>query len=297
MTIQKAMMFMLHLFAPALGSAAQIVTLDQTLHFKWKGLPVATVDFKVALPHPDQQATVSSNRSVSATAPSVWPKTLIEVTGKTRGPLRFFEDYQATVEYVQLDANGKNLMTLLGLDNGEPEQREVLFAPSVIPEVSIFEDSTAKQALQPQSAWAEDTSNPLGIFKLMLELSSKGKECAAKTWGYDGKRRYFLQLERNSEEAASAEKFVSGKVLEGEKAYRYVCKITMNAEGMQNAASNLKPSIFSNRFAALWPFEGGDRELLFDFWVYSESAERGYTRLMLNEVKVSTPLGAIIGRK
>ena len=50
-----------------------------------------------------------------------------------------FEEYQATVEYVQLDANGKNVMTLVGLDNGEPEQREVLFAPSVIPEVGIFE--------------------------------------------------------------------------------------------------------------------------------------------------------------
>ena len=66
MTIQKSMMFMLYLFLPAFGSAAQIVTLDQTLHFKWKGLPVATVDFKVALPVPDHQAMGSSNRSLSA---------------------------------------------------------------------------------------------------------------------------------------------------------------------------------------------------------------------------------------
>ena len=94
---------------PALGSAGQIVTLDQTLHFKWKGLPVATVDFKVALPVPDHHAMVSSNRSLSAAAPSVWPKTLIEVTGKTRGPLRLFEEYQATVKYVQLDAIGRNV--------------------------------------------------------------------------------------------------------------------------------------------------------------------------------------------
>ena len=157
MKIRKSMMIMLCLFMPCLGIAGQVVTLDQTLHFKWKGLPVATVDFNVALPHPDHQAIVSSNRSVSATAPSVWPKTLIEVTGKTRGPLRLFEEYQATVEYVQLDANGKNLMTLVGLDNGVPEQREVLFAPKVIPEVSIFEDSTAKHALEPQSTWAQDT--------------------------------------------------------------------------------------------------------------------------------------------
>ena len=199
MTIQKSIMFMLYLFVPALGNAAQIVvTLDQTLHLKWKALPVATIDLKVALPLPNHHEMVSSNRTLSATAPSIWPKTLIEVTGKTRGALRLVEDYQATVKYVQLDSNGKNVMTLVGLDNGEPEQREVVFAPSVIPEVSVFQDSTAKQALQAQSAWAEDTSNPLEIFKLMLESIIKGKECAAKTWGYDGKRRYFLQLEKRS---------------------------------------------------------------------------------------------------
>ena len=111
MTIQKSMMFMLFVRCPHLSIAGQIVTLDQTLHFKWKGLPVATMDFKVSLPIPDHQAVVSSTEGAPSFRPSVWPKTLIEVTGKTRGPLRLVEDYQATVKYVQLDANGKNAMT------------------------------------------------------------------------------------------------------------------------------------------------------------------------------------------
>ncbi|MDC3124443.1 hypothetical protein OBB00_06980 [Gammaproteobacteria bacterium] len=297
MTIQKLMMFMLFLWIPALGNASQIVILDQTLHFKWKGLPVATIDFNVWLPVADQRASGSSSGTLPATALSAWPKTLIEVTGKTRGPLRLIEDYQATVKYVKLDAKGRNAMTLIGVDNGEPEKREIFFAPSTMPQVSIFEDSTAKQALQPRPTWARDTTNPLDIFKMMLESSLNNKECAAQTWGYDGKRRYFLQLERNVEGSLSAESSVEYKLFGGEIARRYTCKISMFTEGMQSASSDTRPSVFASRLAALWPFEGGDRELLFDFWVYAESVERGYTRLMFNEVQVATPLGAIIGGK
>ena len=73
------------------------------------------------------------------------------------------------------------------------------------------------------------------------------------------------------EGAFSAEESAKDELFEGEIARRYVCKITMFAEGMQNAASDAKPSILASRLAALWPFEGGDRELLFDFWVYALS--------------------------
>ena len=95
MTIRKSIMFMLWLWIPALGNASQIVILDQTLHFKWKGLPVATIDFNVWLPVADQRASGSSSGTLPATALSAWPKTLIEVTGKTRGLLRLIEDYQS----------------------------------------------------------------------------------------------------------------------------------------------------------------------------------------------------------
>ena len=130
----------------------------------------------------------------------------------------------------------------------------------------------------------------------MLEASLNDKECAARTWGYDGKRRYFLQLERNVESASSAERRVGGELLDGEKAKRYICNITMHADGRQKGASDSKPSILSSRMAALWPFGGGDRELLFEIMVYDESVESGGIRLVLNEIQVATPLGAIIGK-
>jgi hypothetical protein len=129
----------------------------------------------------------------------------------------------------------------------------------------------------------------------MLESGINDKQCAAQTWGYDGKRRYLLRLEQNEESAPSTERPASNELLEGELARRYVCKITMYAEGRQNAASNSKPSILASRMAALWPFGGGDRELLFDFLVYAASVESGGKRLVLNEIRVATPLGAIIG--
>ena len=70
----------------------------------------------------------------------------------------------------------------------------------------------------------------------------------------------------------------------------------MYAEGSQNVTGDSKPSILSSSVSALWPFGGGDRELLFDFMVYVESVESGGARVVLNEIQVATPLGAIIGR-
>ena len=279
------------LLIPAGGLLAQVATLDQTLQFKWKGLPVATMDFKVSLPVADPQAMV-----LSSGTPFAGPKTLIELTGRTRGPLLLVEDYQATVKYVQLDASGKNAMTLTGQDNGKPERREIIFAPNLMPQVRIFEDSTAKNALQPQAAWAEDSSNPLSVFKLMLESGMNNRECAAQTWGYDGKRRYSLRLDPSEEGAFRAKRSANVELLEGEIARRYFCKITMYSEGQQNAASNAKPSILSSRVAALWPFADGDRELSFDLWVIENLDERSAIRLLLNEIQVATPLGAIIGK-
>ena len=278
------------LLIPGGGLVAQVATVDQTLQFKWKGLPVATMDFKVSLPVADHQAMVSSSGTLFA-----GPKTLIELTGRTTGPLRLFEDYQATVKYVQLDASGKNAMTLIGQDNGKREQREIIFAPNLMPQVSIFVDSTAKSALQPQAAWARDSSNPLSVFKLMLESGMNNRECAAQTWGYDGKRRYLLRSDPSGTGASRTRRSANAELLEGETARRYFCKITMYSEGRQNAASNANPSILSSRVAALWPFGDGDRELLFDLWVIVNLDEGSAIRLVFNEIQVATPLGAIIG--
>ena len=288
--MRRSMALMFCLLIPAGGLVAQVATVDQTLQFKWKGLPVATMDFKVSLPVADHQAMVSSRGTLFAE-----PKTLIELTGRTRGPLRLVEDYQATVKYVQLDASGKNAMTLIGQDNGKREQREIIFAPNLMPQVSIFEDSTSKNALQPQAAWAEDSSNPLSVFKLMLESGMNNRECAAQTWGYDGKRRYFLRSDPRETGASRTKRSANAELLEGETARRYFCKITMYSEGQQNAASNANPSILSSRMAALWPFGDSDRELLFDLWVIVNLDDGRAIRLVFNEIQVATPLGAIIG--
>lgn len=284
------MVLMFCLLIPAAGPAAQVATVDQTMQFKWKGLPVATMDFKVSLPVADHQEMVSSSGALFT-----GPRTLIELTGRTRGLLRLIEDYQATVKYVQLDARGKNSMILMGQDNGKPEQREIIFAPNLMPQVSIFEDSTAKNALQPQAGWAQDSSNPLSVFKLMLESGMNNRECAAQTWGYDGKRRYLLRSDPSETDASHIKRSANAELLGGETARRYFCKITIYSEGQQNAASNAMPSILASRVAALWPFGDGDRELLFDLWVIVNLDEGSAIRLVFNEIQVATPFGTIIG--
>ena len=67
------MALMCCLLIPAGGLIAQVATLDQTLQFKWKGLPVATMDFKVSLPVADHLTMVSPGET-----PFAGPKTLIE---------------------------------------------------------------------------------------------------------------------------------------------------------------------------------------------------------------------------
>ena len=164
-----------------------------------------------------------------------------------------------------------------------------------MPQVSIFEDSTAKNALQPQAGWAQDSSNPLSVFKLMLESGMNNRECAAQTWGYDGKRRYLLRSDPSETGASRTKRSVNAELLEGETAHRYFCKITIYSEGQQIAASDAMPSILSSRVAALWPFGDGDSELLFDLWVIVNLDEGSAIRLVFNEIQVATPLGAIIG--
>ena len=129
--MRRSLTLMFCLFLPSFAIAGSAVTLDQTLHFKWKGLPVATMDFKVSLPNPIRPAMIRSSE-----AAVIEPKMLIEVTGRTRGPLSLVEDYRATVKYVQLDASGKNMMALTGQDNGQLEKREILFVPNATPQDS-----------------------------------------------------------------------------------------------------------------------------------------------------------------
>ena len=289
----KLISFLICFLLPYPGFTDQLLTLDQTLDFKWRGLPIATMSFKASLPIQDVQTTVSG-----LATPLFEPTTLIEITGETRGALRLVEDYQAVVSYVQLDANGKNAMTLVGQDNGEPEHREIIFAPRSMPKVRLFEDSTADNALKPQAGWAADTTNPLHVFKMMLESTVLGSECATQTWGYDGKRRYLLKLEGSGRAPSLDHQLISNAVAGDETTQRHVCKITMYAEGRQSADSHgAKPSIVASRLASLWPFGDGDRELLFDFDVSVNPGDVRGLKLMITEIRVATPLGAIVARE
>ena len=190
------------------------------------------------------------------------------------------------------------LVSLSTEDNGEPEHREIIFTPGSMPEVGLFEDSTADNALKPQVGWAADTTNPLHVFKLMLESTVLGSECATQTWGYDGKRRYLLKLESSGGAPSLDHQLISNAVAGDETTQRHVCKITMYAEGRQSADSHgAKPSIVASRLASLWPFGDGDRELLFDFDVSVNPGDARESQLMINEIRVATPLGAIVARE
>ena len=291
MAIRKSMILILCLIIPVLGISGQVVTLDQKLHFKWRGLPVATTDIKVSLPADDCHTMIST-----AGERPTWPKTLIEVSGRTRGVLRMVQDYEATIKYLQLDDSNKNALTLLGRDDRQAEHREILFGAESVPRVSIFKDSTAKNALQPRLTWVRDTSNPLDIFRLMLESGINDEDCSAQTWGYDGKRRYFLRLENADSSFSRAGKLIGSAQPGSELVRRYVCKVTMYAEGRETAVSEPKSSMLMGAIAFLWPFAGGDREIEVDFEVIVNTDERRVSHMMLNEIRVATPFGAIVGR-
>ena len=121
------------------------IELEQFVEFKWRGLTVATMKFSVSIPTVEESG-VSDEEKTRSFEPDV----LIELVGQTKGPLRWFEDYQATVRYMQMDSQGLvNAFTLMGTDNGQPERRHIVFDSNRLPEVRLFDDSTASEALAP----------------------------------------------------------------------------------------------------------------------------------------------------
>ena len=267
---------------------AEEMKLDQTVQFKWKGLPVATMAFRASISLTAAGESAADETPLRKTAPG-----RIEVTGETKGPLRWFEEYQATVSYVSLSNDGDNELTLAGVDNGTPEERKIVFRPDSLPEIEVFQDSTAKQALIPEADWITNTANPLSVFKTLLEVAVSRQSCATQTWGYDGKRRYKLELE-DSKQYTNGLKAPRKEI--GDLSYH--CDLTMYAKGRQSAGmENLrKPSVLSSRFAALLPFGSTDRKL--SFLLRSlKSAESWEVVLMhIDEIRIETPLGDIVGR-
>ena len=274
------------------SSWAGQIELEQLVEFKWRGLTVATMNFAVSIPAEDE-LSVLDDGDVALSEPDV----LIELVGQTKGPLRWFEDYQATVRYMQMDSQGLvNALTLVGTDNGQPERRHIVFDANRLPEVQLFDDSTASQALAPQADWLGNTINPLEVLKKMLLAAARQKSCEADFWGYDGKRRYRLTSRDMPPVKGPTPSNGADTMRREVTADDYICELTMYAEGRQSATGQTaKPSFLASKFAALWPFSDGDRRMTFVIRAQPIPAEEPLFRLVLTDIRIHTGVGAIVG--
>ena len=267
------------------------IELEQFVEFKWRGLTVATMNFAVSIPEVEDRGALDDGSDASFE-----PLVLIELVGQTKGPLRWFEDYQATVRYLQLDAQGlEDAFTLTGTDNGDPEQRRIVFDAKRLPEVQVFDDSTVSQALVPQLDWSGNTINPLGVFKKMLLAAARQESCEEDVWGYDGKRRYRLTL-RDIVLPKGATPSDGAAALQPEVTdYVYACELTMYAKGRQSALGQApQPSLLASRFAALWPFGNGDRQITFVIKAVPSMQEDTLSSLVLADIRIVTRIGTIV---
>jgi hypothetical protein len=268
------------------------IELEQFVEFKWRGLTVATMHFSVFIPA-EEAPSVLNDANAEPSEPGV----LIELVGQTKGPLRWFEDYQATVRYVQIDAQGPvNAFTLVGTDNGQPERRHIVFDANRLPEVRLFDDSTASEALTPQADWLGNTINPLGVFKKMLLAAARQQSCESDVWGYDGKRRYRLTSRDMPPVKAPATSNGAGAAQRDVTVDERACELTMYAEGRQSATGqSAKPSFMASKFAALWPFSDGDRRMTFVMKAQSIPEGEPLLRLVITDIRIHTGLGTIVG--
>lgn len=299
-------LFWANLSSAGLSWAGQ-AELQQNIEFKWRGIVVATMSFDVVIPTDDLRADAiptsgetEQDAAAQALGPAFQPQRQIKIVGETKGPLSWIEDYQATVSYVQLNATDtRNALLLSGEDNSAPERRDILFSDSHLPQIRLFEDSTAPQALAPEVNWLGNTFNPLGIFKKMLMAAAERQKCESEIWGFDGKRRYLLRLQDLNggltQHPNRGDSLTNGNA-EAIYPQEYACKITMSAAGRQSASSGGKePSFVARRLAALWPFGGGDRELDFHLILEKGSGDAAASRIWIKEVRIRTPIGLIIG--
>ena len=234
------------------------IELKQLVDFKWRGLTVATMKFSVSIPTAEKLGVSDEERGAAFE-----PMVLLELEGQTKGPLRWFEDYQATVRYLQMDAQGlTNAFTLSGTDNSDPEHRYIVFDVNRLPEVRLFDDSTASEALAPHEDWLGNTINPLEVFKRMLLAAARQESCEEDVWGYDGKRRYRLTLRDVALPRALVHSDGASELQP--QVIQYACELTMHSAGRQSATGQLtNPSYLASRLAALWPFNDSDRRITF----------------------------------
>ena len=272
---------------------AERIELRQEVEFKWQTFTVATMEFAVSIP--------ATNECIAAPADAGASDSQIRIIGKTKGPLRWMQDYQATVEYLRSkDIGAGSAFRLQGTDNGDPEQRAIRFFPDQLPAVEIFNDSTAAEPLIPSEEWAGNTENPLAVFAAILQSAVQGRSCAYDTWGFDGKRRYRLQATDRRAEAGAlqgvSEPEASAQVT-SDTPRPYQCALTLYAQGRQTAGNPEHRDVpgWKSRFASLWPFSDTDREIVFHLGV-SRSLGGEPSAVTLQKIVIPTSIGAIVAK-
>ena len=287
-------LFALILMAGWSASAlSQRIELAQTLDFKWQALTVATLQFDVSLPvagSPDDSRVNGMLQSQ------------IRIIGETKGPLSWIQDYQATVAYSDLGSEKPgSVFALQGLDGGEPEQRRIIFVDDQLPRIEVFIDSTASQPLAPKEEWVGTAENPLEAFKAILQAAVQSESCANEIWGFDGKRRYRLEVKdlrlAKAKPGKPSTPDASSASASSEKIEQYQCSMTLYAQGRETTgiANESKPAGWRSRFASLWPFSDSDREIIFYFNVVSADTDSFY-EVRFQKIMIPTAIGAIVAQ-
>ena len=279
-------------------AVAEILELHQTIDLKWGGLKVGTLRFDMSAPLLEQsfvERLDASGADVSGEGkPSI---TQIEVTGETRGPLRWVKDYKVTIKFGQIQGViGGSLLSLEGNDNGFDERREIVFLPGQLPRIDVFIDSSASHGLAPQSHWLGDTNNILiPIKKIFLAAAGRGV-CGGELWGFDGKRRYRLdwrQVGEGVDHERRAPEFWNAEEM------RYLdCEITLRSSGLEQVEEKgeRKRVLQKGMLRVFWPFGSGDRTMSFSLNSFPDRDDPTVYRVNILEIRIKALVGTIIGR-
>jgi len=277
------------------GSSAhsQRIELAQTLDFKWQALTVATMQFDLSLPVAENEEDFEVSGSTHSQ---------IRIIGETKGPLRWIQDYQATVEYSSSrNKEQGSVFALQGFDGGEPEQRRILFVPGKLPNIEIFNDSTAPKPLELKEEWLGKAENPLSAFAAVIQAAIHGQSCANSIWGFDGKRRYQLEAKDVAVDESVKSELLAEPELATEAGWKvveqYQCTLTLYAQGRETAGNTEERERprWRSRFASLWPFSDTDRELIFSFDVYRSNSGHVH-EIAFNRIVIPTGIGAIVAQ-
>ena len=318
--LSRALVFLILTAVFGTAAVSGQETPKQNVEFRWKFIKVGAMDFEIG-PAFFAKAAVNAGEfgqplfasDEAALSSSVDKRSPVHlaVTGITKGPLKWFKNYQARAE---LTVQGRlRTFVLSGEDSGVYEQRALVFEAGFPPVVESFIDSTALVPLEVQRAWKLDTVDPLTVFEWMIFSVVQGQSCAHNFWIYDGKRRYFARTKdlAGQTEGKTFEENRAGRcrlTLVGSKANKADHKesgedadtlvqgndfeITEIVDSVGGAESNLRgQSVAPEKegWGSFWPFGKGDRHIDFEFRVCSTE------RVIVKRVEMGAPLGKVVG--